>query len=79
MAGDGNMLYLLFGTLVGIVLGLNIAFLYRRFVGSKGKVEQKLRAEIRDLEKRLRQKDDYIARAIKSLKQEEENRKKGAD
>jgi hypothetical protein len=33
MAGDGNMLYLLFGTLVGIVLGLNIAFLYRRFVG----------------------------------------------
>ena len=41
--------------------------------------EQKLRAEIRDLEKRLRQKDDYIARAIKSLKQEEENRKKGAD
>jgi len=73
------MLYLLFGTLVGIVLGLNIAFLYRRFVGSKGKVEQKLRAEIRDLEKRLRQKDDYIVRAIKSLKQEEENRKKGAD
>jgi len=73
------MLYLLFGTLVGIVLGLNIAFLYRRFVGGKGKVEQKLRAEIRDLEKRLRQKDDYIARAIKSLRQEEENRKKGAD
>ena len=30
MAGDGNMAYLLFGTLVGIVLGINIAFLYRR-------------------------------------------------
>ena len=69
------MLYLLFGTLVGIVLGLNIAFLYRRFVGGKCKVKQKLRAEIRDMEKRFRPKDDYIARAIKSLKQEEEKRK----
>jgi len=28
MAGDGNMLYLLFGTLVGVVLGLNIALLF---------------------------------------------------
>ncbi|HHT42061.1 MAG TPA: hypothetical protein GX014_01475 [Firmicutes bacterium] len=77
MAGDGNMLYLLFGTLVGVVLGLNIAYLYQRFVGGKGKVEQKLRAEIRELEKRLRQKDDYIARAIKSIKEEEEERRKG--
>jgi len=46
-------------------------------VGGKGKVEQKLRAEIRELEKRLRQKDDYIARAIKSIKEEEEERRKG--
>lgn len=64
------MQYLLFGTLIGIVLGLNIAFLYHRFVGSKGRVEHKLRAEIRELEKRLRQKDEYIAKAIKSIKEE---------
>lgn len=70
MAGDGNMAYLLFGTLVGIVLGINIAFLYRRFVGNKARTETKLRAEIRDLEKRLKQKDEYIARAIKSIKEE---------
>lgn len=70
MAGDGNMLYLLFGILMGIVLGLNIAFLYHRFVGSRGKVEQKLRTEIRDLQKRLKQKDEYIAKAIKSIQEE---------
>ncbi|MGI6641433.1 MAG: hypothetical protein ACOX48_08155 [Limnochordia bacterium] len=75
MAGDNNMLYLLFGTLVGIVLGINIAVLYHRFIGSKGKKEQKLRDEIRDLERRLKQKDDYIARAIKSIKEEEATRK----
>jgi len=68
------MLYLLFGTLVGVVLGINLAILYYRFSGSRGKVEQKLRAEIRELEKRLRQKDDYIARAIKSFKEEEKRR-----
>jgi uncharacterized membrane-anchored protein YhcB (DUF1043 family) len=68
--GDNNMLYLLFGTLVGIVLGINIAVLYRRFLGNKGRTEAKLRAEIRDLEKRLRQKDEYIAKAIKSIKEE---------
>jgi gas vesicle protein len=71
MAGDGNMTYLLFGTLVGIVLGINIAVLYRRFIGNKARTETKLRAEIRDLEKRLRQKDDYIAKAIRSMKDEE--------
>lgn len=70
MAGEGNMVYLLFGTLVGIVLGINIAALYRRFIGNKARAETKLRAEIRDLEKRLRQKDEYIARAIKSMKEE---------
>ncbi len=69
-AGDGHMLYLLFGTLVGIVLGINIAVLYRRFIGNKARTESKLRAEIRDLEKRLRQKDEYIAKAIKSMKDE---------
>lgn len=69
-AGDGHMLYLLFGTLVGIVLGINIAVLYRRFIGNKARTESKLRAEIRDLEKRLRQKDEYIAKAIKSIKDE---------
>lgn len=69
-AGDGNMLYLLFGTLVGIVLGINIAVLYRRFIGNRARTETKLRAEIRDLEKRLRQKDEYIAKAIKSMKEE---------
>jgi uncharacterized membrane-anchored protein YhcB (DUF1043 family) len=79
MAGDNNMLYLLFGTLVGIILGLNIAFLYYRFFGSRGKVEQKLRAEIRELEKRLRQKDEYIARAIRSFKEENEQRKELAE
>ena len=68
------MLYLLFGTLVGVVLGINLAILYYRFLGSRGKVEPKLRAEIRELEKRLRQKDDYIARAIKSFKEEEKRR-----
>ncbi len=68
--GDGYMLYLLFGTLVGIVLGINVSVLYRRFMGNKSKTENKLRAEIRDLEKRLRQKDEYIAKAIKSLKDE---------
>ncbi|HPT82378.1 MAG TPA: hypothetical protein PLM25_00680 [Limnochordia bacterium] len=73
------MLYLLFGTLVGIILGLNIAFLYYRFFGSRGKVEQKLRAEIRELEKRLRQKDEYIARAIRSFKEENEQRKELAE
>jgi len=76
MAGDSNMTYLLFGTLVGIVLGINIAFLYHRFFGSRGKVEDKLRAEIRELERRLRQKDGYIARAIKSIKEEEQARRK---
>ena len=69
-AGDTNMLYLLFGTLVGIVLGINIAVLYRRFIGNKARTETKLRAEIRELEKRLRQKDEYIAKAIKSIKEE---------
>ena len=69
-AGDGHMLYLLFGTLVGIVLGINIAVLYRRFIGNKARTESKLRAEIRDLEKRLRQKDEDIAKAIKSMKDE---------
>lgn len=69
-AGDGPMLYLLFGTLVGIVLGINIAVLYRRFIGNKARTESKLRAEVRDLEKRLRQKDEYIAKAIKSMKDE---------
>lgn len=69
-AGDGHMLYLLFGTLVGIVLGINIAVLYRRFIGNKARTESKLRAEVRDLEKRLRQKDEYIAKAIKSMKDE---------
>jgi len=73
------MLYLLFGTLVGIILGLNIAFLYYRFFGSRGKVEQKLRAEIRELEKRLRQKDEYIARAIRSFKEETDQRKELAE
>ncbi len=73
------MLYLLFGTLVGIILGLNIAFLYYRLFGSRGKVEQKLRAEIRELEKRLRQKDEYIARAIRSFKEENEQRKELAE
>ena len=73
------MLYLLFGTLVGIILGLNIAFLYYRFFGSRGKVEQKLRAEIRELEKRLRQKDEYIARAIRSFTEENEQRKELAE
>jgi len=73
------MLYLLFGTLVGIILGLNIAFLYYRFFGSRGKVEQKLRAEIREREKRLRQKDEYIARAIRSFKEENEQRKELAE
>lgn len=65
-----NMTYLLFGTLVGIVLGINIAVLYRRFFGNKARTETKLRAEIRELEKRLRQKDEYIAQAIKSIKEE---------
>ncbi|MDI9441462.1 MAG: hypothetical protein GX101_06330 [Firmicutes bacterium] len=69
-AGDGNMVYLLFGTLVGVVLGLNIAYLYHRFVAKRGRTEHKLRAEIRDLEKRLRKKDEYIAKAIKSVKEE---------
>ncbi|MDI9485991.1 MAG: hypothetical protein QM372_11050 [Bacillota bacterium] len=69
-AGDANMLYLVFGTAVGIVLGINIAFLYSRFFGNKAKVESKLRAEIRELERRLRQKDEYIAKAIKSAKEE---------
>ena len=69
-AGDSNLLYLVFGTLIGIILGLNIAFLYSRFFGNRAKTEIKLRAEIRELEKRLRQKDDYIARAIKSIKEE---------
>jgi gas vesicle protein len=70
LAGDGNMVYLLFGTLVGIVLGINIAVLYHRFIGNKARTETKLRAEIRELEKRLRQKDEYIAKAIKSVKDE---------
>lgn len=70
MAGEGNMVYLLFGTLMGIVLGINVSALYRRFIGNKARTETKLRAEIRDLEKRLRQKDEYIARAIKSMKEE---------
>ena len=69
------MTYLLFGTLVGIVLGINIALLYYRFFLSRGKIEQKLRAEIRELEKRLRQKDEYIARAIKSFEEEHKRRK----
>jgi uncharacterized membrane-anchored protein YhcB (DUF1043 family) len=75
MSGDGHMLYLFFGTLVGIVLGVNIAFLYNRFIGGKGRVEQKLRAEIRELERRLKQKDDFIARAIKSFEEEGKRRK----
>lgn len=69
-AGDTNMLYLLFGTLVGIVLGINIAVLYRRFIGNRARTETKLRTEIRELERRLRQKDEYIAKAIKSMKEE---------
>jgi hypothetical protein len=69
--GDGAMKYVLFGTFVGIVLGINLSFLYHRFIGNKAKTEAKLRAEIRELEKRLRQKDEYIAKAIKSIKEEE--------
>ena len=42
-------------------------------------MEQKLRAEIRELEKRLRQKDEYIARAIRSFKEENEQRKELAE
>lgn len=68
--GDGTMLYFFFGILVGVLLGVNISFLYQRFIGNKARLETKLRAEIRDLEKRLKQKDEYIAKAIKSMKQE---------
>ena len=60
------MLYLLFGTLVGIILGLNIAFLYYRFFGSRGKVGAETAGRNPRAGKRLRQKDEYIARAIRS-------------
>jgi len=67
---DSNLLYLLIGLIMGLLLGVNGLMLYNRFFNPKSHTEEKLRSRNRELEKKLKEKDHYISKAIKSIKEE---------
>ena len=61
-AGDANMLYLVFGTAVGIVLGINIAFV-QPFSGTRLKL---IKLRLKSVSwKAPEAKDEYIAKGDK--------------
>jgi membrane protein implicated in regulation of membrane protease activity len=52
--------------ILGVVLGINLLLLYQRFFSPVSKRERTLNQRIRELERRLSDKDKLIRKAVKS-------------
>lgn len=73
---DSRMWFFVLGMAVGCLLGVNLHMLYRRFFGGNvERIERNLQAQIRDLESRLRRKDEAIREAIQIARNEERSGK----
>jgi hypothetical protein len=64
----------LFSLLLGVILGVNLVLLYERFFRRAGTREQMLSQRVRELERRVQQKDKLVQKAIKAAANESQQR-----
>lgn len=57
----------LLSLVLGVVLGINLFLLYDRFFRSASKRERMLTGRIKELERRLSEKDRLIRKAVKTV------------
>jgi Tfp pilus assembly protein PilN len=64
----------LFSLLLGVVLGVNLVLLYERFFRRTSTREQMLSQRVRQLERRVHEKDRLVQKAIKAAANESRQR-----
>jgi len=57
----------LLSLILGVILGINLYLLYERFFRPASKKERLLREQIKDLKRRIDQKDKLIKKAVKTV------------